>query len=123
MLRGAGFDIRRLDTEPCHIPLKRGDHSFCQPLVRNSLIPRPLKDFIVNVRNIPDIKCLQTFVPKEAREDIEHYHNPAMADVTVVIDRDTTNIKLYPARLQRGQDLLGLGKRVAKPDHGFNSFF
>src|SRR3954468_12097600 len=98
---GARIGRRLLDPQVLPILVKRID-------VMPDIFPERLAclfgavdRFVVHVGDVHDVKDLVAARLQPAPEEVLEQEGPEVSDVGVVVDRGTTGVERYPARLQR----------------------
>jgi hypothetical protein len=64
-----------------------------------------MNDFVINIRDIANIKYFVTTGPQPPNDHIEHNHDPSMANMAKVIHRHTADIHFHLARYDGLKDL------------------
>src|SRR5664280_2858494 len=105
IVRGARLVRRPLDAEGVGIFMKRGDHLVGKGLQRDASLERTLDDLVVDVGDVADIGDPVAERLHPALRHVERHHEPGVAHMRVVVDRDAANVQANVSRLDRNKDL------------------
>ena len=82
-----------------------------------AILNRATDDFVVDVRDIPNVSDLIILTPKPAPNNVKHNQHAGMPDVTNVVDGHPANIHANVASLEGNKRFFAAGKRVMNSEH------
>ncbi len=97
--------------------MHKTDEALSQLLNRFTLFAGPLDNLVIDIRDITNIGNIETRCPQVAHHDIKDHQNTGMPEMTIVVDRHSTDIDTYLARLDRDERFLFLAQTVVDPQH------
>ncbi len=118
MLGCARLEIGLFDPERRVVLVHRRDEARGQRLDRLMVLLRALDDLVVDVGDVAHVGHLESERAQPAAHDVEHQHDPRMAEVAVVVDRHAADIHADAAGNQRDELLLFASQGVVDSQHG-----
>ena len=107
VLGGARLVGRPLDEEPVAVLVQRRDHLLGELADRDAALERAPDDLVVDVGDVAHVGDAVADRLEPALRHVEGDHEPRMAHVAVVVDRDAADVEAGMARLDRRE---GLGR-------------
>ena len=109
--------VRGFDPERLGILMQQANRALGELGNGLAILNRATNDFVVDVRDVPNVSDLIALTPQPAPNDVKCNQDPGMPDMANVVDGHPTDIQTNVAGFEGDKRFFAASKRVVNSEH------